>query len=154
MTVQTFPSVQQKSGRIAAFLYGLICYVIFLVTFLYACGFVGNFLVPHSIDSAPIISWGNALLVDAALLGIFALNYSNLLHLIPFFPSDFHLYKLFLFLGLVTHESSPHHNGGSVPQIWYYALEIRIATSLFLALCSPIFSLFRGCPLLSSGLPL
>lgn len=77
MTVQSLPSTRQDMmARLAAFLYGLVCYAIFFATFLYACGFVGNFVVPHSIDSASVIFWGNALLVDAALLGIFGIQHS------------------------------------------------------------------------------
>jgi methanethiol S-methyltransferase len=77
MTVQTLPSTQRnRIARLAAFLYGLVCYGIFFVTFLYACGFVGNFVVPRSIDSASVTSWQNALLVDAALLGIFGIQHS------------------------------------------------------------------------------
>ncbi|XGV98068.1 MAG: methanethiol S-methyltransferase [Leptolyngbya sp. BL-A-14] len=77
MAVQTFSSPQKdRIARLAAFLYGLVCYAIFFVTFLYACGFVGNFVVPRSIDAAPTMSWGKALLIDATLLGIFGIQHS------------------------------------------------------------------------------
>jgi len=62
--------------RIAVFAYGLICYVIFFGTFCYALGFVGNLMVPKSMDSAPVGTLGASLLIDLALLGLFAVQHS------------------------------------------------------------------------------
>jgi protein-S-isoprenylcysteine O-methyltransferase Ste14 len=58
------------------FLYGVISYVIFFATFCYAVGFVSTLFVPKHIDSVPQNSLGYALLVNAGLLFVFALQHS------------------------------------------------------------------------------
>lgn len=57
-------------------LYGVACHLLFLATFAYMAGFVGNWFVPKSIDSPPGESIGWALAVDLLLLGLFALQHS------------------------------------------------------------------------------
>jgi protein-S-isoprenylcysteine O-methyltransferase Ste14 len=62
-------------GFIAA-LYGFVCYVVFLVSFLYAIGFLGNFIVAKTIDSVPSTALPAALVIDLILLGLFAVQHS------------------------------------------------------------------------------
>jgi len=62
-------------GLVAA-VYGLFCYVVFLASFLYAIGFIGDFIVPKTIDSAPSTDMPEALAVNFVLLGLFAVQHS------------------------------------------------------------------------------
>ncbi len=64
--------------RIIGFAYGVLCYAVFLLSFLYAIGFVDNLFVPKSIDSGPSGPPGEALLVNIVLLGLFAIQHSGM----------------------------------------------------------------------------
>lgn len=64
-----------------ALLYGVLSYTVFLFTFVYAIGFVGNHWVPKSVDiGVPLGAAGEplalSLLVNALLLGVFAIQHS------------------------------------------------------------------------------
>jgi methanethiol S-methyltransferase len=70
--------------RIAFGAYGLVCYAAFLLTILYAIGFVGNFWQVfgweggafRSMDVGPSAPLGEAAAIDIVLLGIFAVQHS------------------------------------------------------------------------------
>jgi protein-S-isoprenylcysteine O-methyltransferase Ste14 len=64
--------------RALALLYGLICYLVFLLTFLYAIGFVMGVVVPKHIDSGATGDFATALAIDLALLGLFAVQHSGM----------------------------------------------------------------------------
>jgi len=56
--------------------YGAVCYLAFVVAFLYAVGFVGAIVVPRTIDRGIAAPITEALAINVALLGVFAVQHS------------------------------------------------------------------------------
>jgi protein-S-isoprenylcysteine O-methyltransferase Ste14 len=62
--------------RLWILIYGIVAYLMFLGSFLYAIGFVENCVVPKTIDGGTASDWVTSLVVDGALLGLFAVQHS------------------------------------------------------------------------------
>src|SRR5438309_465986 len=63
-------------GRIAALIYGIASYLVFFCSLLYAVAFIGNYLVPKSIDVGSEDELVQSILIDVTLLGLFAVQHS------------------------------------------------------------------------------
>ena len=78
-TVQTprrRAAAESQTGRVATLIYGVLSYAVFFGTFLYAIGFVTTLVAPKTIDSGPAGPGLPSLIVDALLLGLFAVQHS------------------------------------------------------------------------------
>jgi len=80
MTTAIDGETEQSVGiiaRVLTLIYGVASYLFFLGTFVYLMGFVGNWMVPKSIDSgqAPT-SMGAAITINVLMLGLFAVQHS------------------------------------------------------------------------------
>ncbi len=63
-------------SRFSAFLYGLVAYLVFFVSFLYAIGFVSGLVVPKTIDSGAAAPISETLIIDILLMSVFAVQHS------------------------------------------------------------------------------
>jgi methanethiol S-methyltransferase len=78
-TSQTGPRALGSSivTRLAALCYGSGSYLVFLVTFLYAIGFVTGMIVPKTVDAGGAVSpWPTAVVINILLMSLFAVQHS------------------------------------------------------------------------------
>ena len=70
------PVVANPVGRLVALLYGIASYLLFLVTFVYAIGFVSGRVVPKTIDTGTADPTLGAFVIDILLMSLFAIQHS------------------------------------------------------------------------------
>ena len=95
--------------RVTVFVYGVLCYLAFFGTFLYAVGFIGGFAVPTTLDGKPTMPPLQAVAIDLGLLALFAVQHSVMAR--PWFkrmwtrivpePAERSTYVLFSSLALI-----------------------------------------------------
>lgn len=62
--------------RLSIFLYGVFSYLAFFVTFLYLIAFLGNLVVPKSIDSGLTIGIPQSVIINLGLLSLFVIQHT------------------------------------------------------------------------------
>lgn len=72
----TIDASRPKWVRALFVIYGLMAYGMFLGTFLYFIGFLSGAVVPKGINDGTVVPLGEALLVNAGILGLFAVQHT------------------------------------------------------------------------------
>jgi len=67
---------ESRTYRTAILAYGVAVYTLFLAVFLYLIGFVTGLIVPRAIDGAATMPWAGAISINAALVGLFAIQHT------------------------------------------------------------------------------
>jgi methanethiol S-methyltransferase len=136
--------------RVTIFAYGVASYAVFLVTFLYAIGFLGNFAVPKSIDSGRETSLPMAILTNAALLGIFAMQHSIMARkwfkrawtqIVPE-PAERSTYVLFSSVCMIAMFYFWEPMGGVIWEVTHPAARMAIQAVFFLGFAIVLVSTF------------
>ena len=65
-----------EKRHLSVMIYGLGCYLVFLITFLYLIAFIGNLFVPRSLDAPARVPFAQALVIDVPLIGLFGIQHS------------------------------------------------------------------------------
>jgi protein-S-isoprenylcysteine O-methyltransferase Ste14 len=76
VVIRESTGVHNMLKRFIVFLYGIVCYAVFFATNLYAIGFVANVLVPRGMDGPATGDLAGNLVIDLALVLLFALQHS------------------------------------------------------------------------------
>ncbi len=112
-------------NRIVSFIYGTLCYLLFLATFLYAVAFIGNIGLSKTLDGEATAPFGQALLVNTLLLALFAVQHSAMArpafkrwwtHIVPK-PVERSTYVLFSSLALLLLFHAWQPMGGAVWEV-------------------------------------
>jgi methanethiol S-methyltransferase len=69
-------SKQSTMGRIAAFLFGVVAYLVFFGTIFYAVGFVAGMVVPKDIDDGTVGPAVESVIINLVLMSLFAVQHS------------------------------------------------------------------------------
>lgn len=72
------PAATSAAARLLVLCYGAASYLIFLGTFLYAVGFVAQYVVPKNINTGPASPLLTALLTNLVLMSVFAVQHSGM----------------------------------------------------------------------------